>query len=244
MNRIIGDGEIPEAKAFYDVRDALEFEQDIYLCAHIGPLLGITLKDVAIYNLEPLYDGCRSFSVGYLEVLKRCHVLDYRKKNVEYLKSLGIEAFHMPYGYHKSLERAKVAEKDIDVLFVGSVNPRRLEAFDKLSKEVEFVWARGVYGDELDSLISRAKVHVNVHYCDPHPLEVVRVNYLMANHCNIVSEIGDEDQHHYKEGLRFAGYEGLIEACKQAMKNPIDGYDFIKSIPHDCGPARQWLSTR
>ena len=35
MIHIVGDGIIPEAQCMYDVRDALEFEQDVYLLPHL-----------------------------------------------------------------------------------------------------------------------------------------------------------------------------------------------------------------
>ncbi len=246
MVKILGDGIFPEAQAFYDVRDALHFDQDIVLCAHVAPLLGIELKGEVIYNIEPLYDGCRSLSIGYMDALKRNHVIDYSRANVDYLKSFGIDAFHLPYGYHASLERAKPAVKDIDVLFVGSVNPRRSALFSGIERQFKFKWAQGVYGAELDELIARAKVHVNVHYCDDHPLEVVRLNYLMANHCNIVSERGNDRRVNdkYRDGLTFANYDEIINACHVAINKPIDGHDCITHIPMNCGPAQLWLNER
>lgn len=242
MIKIVGDGVIPEAAAFYDVRDALSFEHDVTLAAHVAPIFGMKLRNEVIYNLEPLYDGCRSFSIGYLDTLKQCKVLDYSKRNVEYLMSIGMEAFHMPYGYHESLERPVSVKKDIDVLCLGSINPRRAKVFEQL-KHFNFVWAQGIYGEQRDRLIARAKVHVNVHYCDEHPLEVVRLNYLMANHCTIVSERGNDAEVNaaYADGLIFAGYEGIDEACRRALEEPKDGYDCIKSMPHDCRPAQEWL---
>ena len=246
MINIMGDGQIPEAAAFYDVRDVLSFEQDITLCAHVAPLFGIELNDVAIYNMEPLYDGCRSFSIGYFETLKRCHVLDYSARNVAYLRGRGIESFHMPYGYHESLKRAVPTAKDIDVLCIGSINQRRSILFERLEKEFNFAWVQGVYGEARDALIAKVKVHVNVHYCDAHPLEVVRLNYLMANHCNIVSEAGNEDEvnQNYAPGLRFSRYDGLIASCHHALMHPVDGHDIIKRMPHDCAPAQRWLNAR
>jgi len=246
MISIVGDGIIPEAKAFYDVRDSLSFDDDVYLAAMWSPLCGIELKDVAIYNMEPLYDGCRSLSIGYMETLKRCHVIDYSANNVEYLKHHGIEAFHMPYGYHPSLERGKEVEKDIEVLCVGSINPRREHIFKWIEKEFNFVWSQGVYGEELDKLIRRAKAHINVHYYDGHPLEVVRLNYLMANHCNIVSEYGDDENVNiqYKDGLTFVDYKDLIYGCRQALDHPKDGYECIKKVKHDCLTAQEWLRGR
>jgi hypothetical protein len=240
---IIGDGIIPEAQAFYDVRDALHFDQDVTLAAMCAIPLGIPV-DGAIYNMEPLYDGCRSLSGGYIETLRKCAVLDYSAKNIEYLKAHGIEAFHMPYGYHDSLYRPVKAEKDIDLLFVGSMNPRRAALFRDVRKDIDFLWAIGVYGKELDKLIARAKVVANVHYCEDHQLEVVRLNYLMANHCTVVSEPGNEHwvNEKYDDGLYFAEYGDFLDACYAAIHSPLDGHDCIKSIPHSCKEAQEWLN--
>lgn len=244
MIKILGEGIFPEAAAFHDVRDALDFDCDVTLMAQVAPLLGVDLEGEVIYNMEPLYDGCRSFSAGYRGTLERAIVLDYSAKNVAYLKTLGIEAFHMPYGYHESLERPRDEEKDIEVLCLGSVNPRRTRLFEKLREEFNFVWVQGAYGEARDRLIAKARVHVNAHYCDEHPLEVVRLNYLMANHCTVVSEKGNEPEVNelYEDGLIFTEVDELIDACRFALDHPKDGHACVKRMPQDCGPARAWLS--
>lgn len=248
MIHIIGDGIIPEAQAFYDIRDALKFDSDIYLCAHVAPILGISLKNKVVYNAEPLYDGCRSFSIGYERILKENIVLDYDRINVEYLKSLDVEAFHCPYGFHESLVRPVKAEKTIDILFVGSDNPRRRKILSQFNLlDLNFVWIKnGYYGIDLDKLIAKAKVILNVHYCDSHPLEVFRLNHLMANHCNVVSEKGWDDivNKQYESGLRFCSEHQLIETCLDAINNPIDGFECIKKIPMSCIKAQEWINSR
>ncbi len=242
MIHIVGDGIIPEAQCMYDVRDALEFEQDVYLLSHLAPVLGIEIKGKVIYNMEPLSDDCRSFSVGYLDVLRQNTVIDYSQENVKYLKTLGIRAFYMPYGYHDGLVRPVEEEKTIDVLFVGSFNARRSRLLDGLAG---LVWVTGVYGDDLDRMVAKAKVVLNIHYSDSHPLEVARINYLMANHCNVVSEKGNDkalnDQ--YAEGLHFCEEESIKEVCLFAVDNAVDGQACIKKIPQDCTSAQQWLNS-
>jgi len=245
--QIIGDGVIPESKAFYDIRSVLKIDQDVYLAAMLAPLFGITLKNKVVYNAEPLYDGCRSFSIGYEQILSDNIVLDYNRKNVEYLATFGIKAFHLPYGFHESLIRPVQSEKDIDCLVVGSSNPRREKLLQQFHKsELNFVWIKsGAYGRELDELIARAKVILNVHYCDPHPLEVFRLNYLMANHANIVSEKcwDQEVNKQYESGLRFCSEDELFESCLDAIKNPIDGFECIQRIPMDCTKAQEWIES-
>ena len=249
MIHIVGESVIKEAQAFNDVRHALEFDCDVYLGAMWHNMIGMRLKDAVIYNMEPLYDESQLFPIaGYMQTLKENIVIDFSRKNVEYLKQKGIEAFHLPYGYHPYLERTHAGEKDIDVLFVGSeYYPRRKKLFEEINLHCNFVSARGVYGNELDKLISRAKVHLNVHHSQlGQTLETVRLNYLMANHGNIVSEFGNDPELNdaYAKGMRFAEYDELAYACFEALEHPFDGYETIRTMPHDCKSANDWVNSR
>lgn len=214
--RIIG-----EAHAFDDVKTYLK-GHDVVLFAQMAKLVGEEIPDGSlIYNMEPLYDDCPLVNLGFLEVLRKNRVIDYQKKNVEYLRAHGIPAVHVQYGYFPELERIQPAEQDIDVLFFGGVNDRRI----KILKELEAsgmnckIITYGVYGDELDALVARAKVVLNVHYQDVHPLEVVRLNYLLANKKFVVTERGwdEEDNALYAPGVVFAKYADLVETCRDFL---------------------------
>ena len=243
MIKVVGDFLYPESAVFREVGKALSFKQDVYLASHLSNLFGEKLVGEVVYNLEPLYDGCRSFTLGYEEVLRNNIVLDYSAKNVSYLSSLGIEAFHLPYGYHPYLNRPGHVHKDIDVLLVGSINPRRVEIVERLRKHFNIVWVQGVYGAALDTLIARSKVHLNIHYIEDHPLEVVRLNYLLANGCNVVSERGNEESVNllYDPLLWFT--DNLEEGVEQALsfkKAP----DLIVRLQHDNSKAQEWLDEK
>lgn len=247
MIYIIGEKSVRQMQAFNDVRNALEFDRDLYLGAMLAKPLGIDLSGVGIYNMEPLHDCSPLWEIGYFETLKNCHVIDYSRKNVEYLKNHGIDAFYMPYGYHDGLVKNISSDKDIDVLFIGSVHhDRRLKLFDKLAKHFNLVVVTDTYGKELDRAMSRAKLHINIHHMDNQQLQVVRLNYLIANGCNIVSERGCEESvnNAYKDMLTFAGYDDFVDACYRAIENPKDGSELIKSMRHDCSLANSWLNER
>ena len=249
MIHIVGQGVVKEMDAFNDVKGVLSdgFDVDVYLGAFMATPLKVELKNKAIYNMEYLHDRNPLFMFGYMETLKNNFVIDYSVENVKYLAKHGVEAFYMPYGYAKCLERRKEEKQDIDILFVGSTHhPRRLEVLDKLKRYFNVVVADGVYGDDLDHLIARAKVHLNMHHAENQPLEVVRINYLMANGCNIVSEKGSDANldSKYKDGLLFAEYAELIDACVYALKNKIDGTKVIRNIPHDCFDANLWVKDK
>lgn len=251
--RIIGTGSLPFARAFEHVADALDMP-DVLLGAAFAGLTQEPIPDGSIvYNMEPLHDGCRAFEVGYLETLRRCHVLDYQRPNVDYLASLGVEAFHLPFGYHPSMERCKPVEKDIDVLMVGSMSSRRMQILNALilaGANVRYVL--GYYDKELDDLVARAKVHVNVHRYEGHPLEVVRLNYLMANAECVITEAGwdEEETKAYADGVVFCAYDDIVRVALALIKHPVRGeigcraQQIVRSIPFDTRAAREWLDGR
>lgn len=248
--RIIGAGLLPFVRAFDHVADALNMPEAL-LGACFAGLIGERVPDGSIvYNMEPLHDGCRAFEVGYLDTLRRCRVLDYQRRNVAYLASLGIEAFHLPFGYHLSLERCRPAEKDIDVLMVGSMTPRRLPILSQLCLAgLNVRYVLGCYGAELDDLVARAKVHLNVHRYEGHPLEVVRLNYLMANGACAVSEPGwdDGENQAYADGVIFSRYDELVSTVQAVLRSGQHerigslARDAIRGMPFDTAAACDWV---
>lgn len=235
MPLIIGDGVIPEAEAVRDVQRALAGRPDVVLLAHAARALGQEIPaGSTIYNLEPLFHGCRSLQAGHIDVLQRFQVWDYQAHNVAFLKQYGIDAKHVPYRYTPQLERVPAQAKDIEVLFFGSMSPRRRAVLDRVPG---LVTAQGCYGRELDALVARARIVVNMHYCaEPHPLEVVRLNYLMANGCCVISERGwdDEENAQYAAGLIFsddiaADCARWLDADRTAIETAARAV--IRSIP-------------
>ena len=247
MIHIMGRETVPEMQCLDDVREALDFGMDVYLGAFLAKPLGIALCDSVIYNMEYLHDNAPLVRSGYLETLRRNVVIDYSRENIRYLTQRGIDAFYLPYGYHAGLERMAPAEKTVDVLFVCTTHhPRRKALLERLAGRCNLVVATGAYGVELDRLVSRAKVHLNFHHAEGQPLEVVRINYLMANHCNVVSEPGSDYglNAQYAPGLRFANYDGMINACLRALDEPKDGNETIKRMPQDCFAANEWARNK
>lgn len=235
MIHILGYDKIPQFRAFDSVKNYLEdyFDTDLYLGAFCADPLEIDLKDKLIYNMEYLHDDSPLWAVGYKKVLEMNTVLDFSRQNVEYLAKIGIKADYMPYGISKKMQSVvHKVDKDIDVLFIGSTHfDRRSKVLAALARQCNLVVATDTYGTELDELISRAKVHLNMHHAEGQPLETVRVNYLLANNCTVVSEQGSDDQLNgqYDGSLIFAVYDDLVDKCLTALRN----YEGVKRIRID-----------
>uniref|UniRef100_UPI001BD69488 hypothetical protein n=1 Tax=Caballeronia sp. dw_19 TaxID=2719791 RepID=UPI001BD69488 len=147
--------------------------------------------DAILYNLEQVQHGSSWISPALIELFRRHVVWDYSEQNVTRLAELGVHVSRLvPIGYASELTRiVRAAEPDIDVLFFGSMGPRRQAVIDQMRRvglKVEAVF--GVYGQERDALIGRARLVLNVHHYDAKVLEMVRISYLLANRCCVLSE--------------------------------------------------------
>lgn len=171
-----------------------------------------------IYNSEQVDESSTWIGSAYLELLRRNRVWDYSQKNIERLRFRGIDhAEFVPIGYVPELTRIPAAQpQDIDVLFFGAINERRRVVLEKLvlsGLRVEFL--SGVYREERDQYIARAKVVLNMHYYDASVFEIVRVSYLLANEKAVVAEVGEATsvEAEISEAVCGVPYDRLVDTC-------------------------------
>jgi hypothetical protein len=198
-------------------------------------------KRLILFNLEQITPGSPWLTDAYLALLRRYPVWDYSEGNIAELARMGIKAEHCGIGYVPELTRIAPAPEDIDVLFVGSVNDRRLTVLKQLATQGVNVEARfNVYGAERDAFLARSKIMLNVHFYESRLFEIVRVSYLLANHKCVVSETGADRaiEQQFEPGIAFAPYEKLAETCVRLLQNPAArretaeaGFTRIKSMP-------------
>lgn len=196
----------------------------IVLAPHLLPLYGLAVPDDAIlYNLEQI-DRSSSWITPELLALFRDHALwDYSERNREALvRRHGItHAELMPVGHSAGLERIVAASlQDIDVLFYGSPNERRIAVLESLARfGVKVHPLFGVYGRERDAWIARSKIVLNLHFYDAQVFEQVRVSYLLANARFVVSEGGDpQAEAEWQGGLVFSDYAQLVDTCMSYLE--------------------------
>lgn len=176
--------------------------------------------DSIIMNLEQVADESIWMNPQYLEILKHFPVLDYSARNRSLLAEKGIEhAGLLEIGYSPCLTRIPPAtEKDIDVLFYGSINQRRADMITALRETgLRVAHLFNAYGAERDAVIARSKIVLNIHHFSSNIFEIVRVSYLLANGVCVVSEGNPEDPDiaPFTGGLAVVPYEGIVERCLQ-----------------------------
>ena len=197
----------------------------IVLGAHLLPAGQIDLVPAGtiIYNLEQVDPASPVWTAAYCNLLRRLEVWDYSRRNIERLVTAGIagRVKHVPVGYVPELTRIPAQPvQDIDVLFYGSINDRRARVIAQLRDmglNVQAVF--GVYGQERDALIARAKVVLNLHYYNTSIFEIVRVSYLLANVKAVVSEyhLGTEIEEDLVDAVKLAAYDELAPACRELV---------------------------
>jgi SAM-dependent methyltransferase len=184
-------------------------------------LLPLT-RDSVIFNVENVQSVF--ITDEYRRILRNFHVWDYSAANAAKLSHI----LERPVRYAKlfyvdQLSRiSHASEKDIDVLFYGSFNPRRQAILDGLrlrGLRVEAVF--NVFGPDLDALIARAKVVINMHFYDNGHLEMIRLFDLLANRCAVVSEcnsgeLADADM---AKALVLAPYDQLVDATEALVRD-------------------------
>jgi len=172
-----------------------------------------------IYNFEQLSKSSPWMTHTLYNLFKKFDLWDYSQRNIELLHKMGIKknVYHVPIGYVEEMSRIELVDnQDIDVLFYGSMNPRRetiIKGLRKAGLKVETLF--GVYGRARDEYIARAKVILNVHFYETNIFEVVRVSYLLANEKAVISEFADntEIDQDLQDAVALAPYDKLVEKC-------------------------------
>jgi hypothetical protein len=181
--------------------------------------------DTIILNTEQLGGSPEAWNKNILEWFSKGFTLwDYSDANVGYLRSFGVEDVRkFQIGFQKELCRIdKQKEKDVDVLFYGSLNQRRrIVLADLQSRGLQVKVLNGVYGRDRDDWIGRSRIVLNHHYYETQIFEIVRAFYLMTNGVPVAAEVNPETQidDRYRDGLLCLPYAELAGGIAEILKD-------------------------
>jgi len=199
-------------------------------------------KDTVLINAEQFLGGT-PWNENILKWIHSFEVWDYSQQNIDVFKEMGLSNIKLlKLGYQKELTRIqKSSSQDIDVLFYGSINPRRASVLDALKNNNLHVHTSfGVYGKDRDDLIARSKIILNLHYYASEIFEVVRVFYLLSNAVTVVGEVNHTTtiDDLYRSAVIGAEYENLAQTCLNLLSNNESriqktqyGFELIQRYP-------------
>lgn len=151
-------------------------------------------EKVIVFNQEPLTATQRNFMhKGYFAWLNQAdEVWDYDEQNLEVLNLIRDDVkLHILKPY-KDWSKFKPVNKDIDILFYGSMNEHRSKVLDELKKRynvVTFKYGVNPNWGDLDKYIMRSKLLLNIHYYFESAMqEQARMIRWIGAPCKIISE--------------------------------------------------------
>ncbi len=196
------------------------------------PLLG---TPYIIYQLEQLSDREGWFDDRLLSLLRGAQeIWDYSPENIAFLQARGLDARHLPLHHHEGLCTIPRATEDIDVLFYGSMNPRRKAVLAQLA-DLRTAVLCNVFGEERDRVIARSRIVLNIHFYEAQVMEQARVSYLLNNGRFVLSETSKNNP--YAGMLPAISYPELADACRHYLAHPAEREHAARDA-HDAFRAR------
>ena len=162
--------------------------------AHLGFDATLRRRHSCIFvNLEQLGEGGAAVASGYRELLRTSAVVDYDAHNVAAYAADPADVpivpmLHAPY--LQTEQPMPLHERPIDLLFIGSMNPRRHALLDRIEATGLQVsqFDSPLYGPERDAFIAQAKAVVNLHFYPSARFEQVRVAHCLSLGTPVISE--------------------------------------------------------
>ena len=185
--------------------------------AHLGFDAALRQRYSCVFvNLEQLGEGGANVAAGYPELLRTSAVIDYDAHNVPaYAADAGdvpiAPMWHAPY--LEPQQPIPLEQRPIDLLFFGSMNPRRralLDRIEALGLEVA-TFDSPMYGPERDSFIAQAKAVVNLHFYPSARFEQVRVSHCLSLGTPVISERSADAPHAVFDDSVFWFDDGDLE---------------------------------
>jgi SAM-dependent methyltransferase len=162
--------------------------------AHLGFEAALRQRYACIFvNLEQLGSGGAEVSEAYLKLLAGSAVVDYDADNrAAYASNLDeVPVAPLLYAPYLKQEAAiPLAERPIDLLFIGVMNPRRRAWLDRIEAgglQVT-VFDEALYADERDEFIVRSKAVLNAHYYESSRFEQARAAHCLSLGTPVISE--------------------------------------------------------
>lgn len=209
-------------------KDDKSKNENIYILFNINSLDVLPNKYI-VYNFEQLTTE-RVWDISFFDKCKNAiKIFDYSLENIKVFKKENIEAYHLPFGWCSVLEnKHTLEEKDIDLLFLGSLNKRRLNTISKLNTLTHnFYIHNKCFDKDYDIVTSKSKVGLNIHYYDGDTiLELTRIIPWICSGIHVISERSNDKFYDriFNKVITFYKKGELYEKVKDAINN----YDLEK----------------
>ncbi|MCV9880362.1 class I SAM-dependent methyltransferase [Brenneria izbisi] len=167
-------------------------------------------------NLEQLSKGGFHVEEEYKELQKKVQFIDYSTINIKEYSDNLYDVIYAPLGYAPYLRKEfiPIEEREIDVLFIGTMNEKRKKILDLIeSNGVNVsVFSSPLYGPERDYFIQNSKCVFNCHYYDSAIFEETRAFNSLSIGTPFISLLDDNESipQDYNDSVFFIKEDELI----------------------------------
>jgi len=184
---------------------------------------------IIIFQLEQFYNGTPWAQSKISNLLREAdEIWDYDEDNVNWLRgNFGVSVKLHPIIFTNSLKKMPTVNEmsnddlDIDLLFYGMLHEKRARLLSAVQSAMrghgKVIDLCGVFGDELDGYIKRAKIICNVHFANHHRQEQVRMFYPVINGRCVVSEVSPKS--YMEKSIIEVPYEDMAGAIVTLINN-------------------------
>ena len=128
-------------------------------------------------------------------------------------------------GFDDTVFRPLNSPKDIDILFVGAITPRRKKLLSDLQNDVEVVVEK-VFGEKCVELINRSKIILNIHADDYLDTETRVYEVLGCNAFLLTEKLSPENPFTNQELVEFKD----IHECKEIIKYSLANEEYRSKV--------------
>lgn len=161
-----------------------------------------TKNKYILYQLEQVNQS-KWINENYLNGIKNSIItIDYSKENIRALlkinDNLKNKIYYQPlplnyskyiYHYTNLFNDINLNENEYDILFFGNFNIRRDNILNYLKDRYNIKIVDKVFGVELNNLIKKSRIIINIHYYYNAILEIYRINEILEYNKIIISEL-------------------------------------------------------
>ncbi|MCG3189085.1 MAG: hypothetical protein LKCHEGNO_01328 [Burkholderiaceae bacterium] len=245
--------------------------------AHLGFDAALCQRHACVFvNLEQLGAGGAQVSQTYLNLLRASAVVDYDAGNVPAYASDPDTVPLVSMGFAPYLAPSQLpplAERPIDLLFIGSMNDRRralIQRIESAGVQVS-LFDSPLYGPERDQFIGQAKAVLNMPFYESSRFEQVRVAHCLSLGTPVISERGPASRPQavfepcvawldsgtleafFRDEFKGAAYHERAQHAIEEFRrvDPVEAYGDLLAFAagfgrahHERRPATPWRPTR
>jgi hypothetical protein len=169
-----------------------------------------------LFQTEELWNRreMNSYFGLYAPLYDRC--LEMYDENINLRNTKNV--VYCPVGYSPVWEsKLEDVEEDIDVLFHGSITPRRVDFQEMLvAQGLKVNFTSNAFGEKRNQLIKRSKIDINIKAHDKWSYGPMHCLPAQANKNFMLAEKANGGYGPFKAGIHVAEYDGL-EDCKEKV---------------------------